>query len=80
MSHLAGRSLADLDLARRTGAMVLAIRENTTLTANPSGAMTLAPGQMLVVMGSQQQLQDLRRILGDGVDAVETMSGISTSN
>ena len=31
--------------------MVLAIRENNTLTANPSGAMTLAPGQMLVVMG-----------------------------
>ena len=79
MSHLSGRSLADLDLARRTGAMVLAIRENNTLTANPSGAMTLAPGQMLVVMGSQQQLEDLRRILGDGVDAVETMSGISTS-
>ena len=35
MSHLSGRSLADLDLARRTGAMVLAIRENNTLTANP---------------------------------------------
>ena len=35
---------------------------------------------MLVVMGSQQQLEELRRILGDGVDAVETMSGISTSN
>ena len=60
--------------------MVLAIRENNTLTANPSGAMTLAPGQMLVVMGSQQQLEDLRGILGDGVDAVETMSGISTTD
>jgi voltage-gated potassium channel len=56
--------------------MVLAIRDNNTLSANPNGEFTLAPGQMLVVMGSKQQLQDLRQILGGAIDAVEPMSGM----
>ena len=77
MSHLSYRSLEELDLARRTGAMVLAIRDKTTLTANPNGQVTLAPGQMLVVMGSKRQLQDLRQILGDAIDAVESMGGVN---
>ena len=79
MSQIAHRSLQDLDLARRTGAMVLAIRDNNTLLANPNGEVTLAPGQMLVVMGSKQQLQDLRQILGDAIDEVETMRGMQTN-
>ena len=79
MSQIAHRSLQDLDLARRTGAMVLAIRDNNTLLANPNGEVSLAPGQMLVVMGSKQQLQDLRQILGDAIDAVETMRGMQTN-
>ena len=77
MSHLSYRSLEELDLARRTGAMVLAIRDKTTLTANPNGQVTLAPGQLLVVMGSKRQLQDLRQILGDAIDAVESMGGVN---
>ena len=79
MSQIAHRTLQDLDLARRTGAMVLAIRDNNTLSANPNGEVTLAPGQMLVVMGSKQQLQDLRQILGDAIDAVETMRGMQSN-
>ena len=59
--------------------MVLAIRDNNTLSANPNGEVTLAPGQMLVVMGSKQQLEDLRKILGDAVDAVETMRGMQAT-
>jgi len=34
---------------------------------------------MLVVMGSKQQLQDLRQILGDAIDEVETMRGMQTN-
>ena len=60
--------------------MVLAIRDNNTLLANPNGEVSLAPGQMLVVMGSKQQLRELRRILGDAIDAVETVSGMSSND
>ena len=79
MCNVSHRSLQELDLARRTGALVLAIRDNDSLTANPNGEFTLAPGQMLVVMGSKQQLQDLRQILGDAIDEVETMRGMQTN-
>ena len=74
MSHIAHRSLQELDLARRTGAMVLAIRDNNFISANPNGEFTLAPGQMLVVMGSKQQLEDLRQIFGDAIDDCELLS------
>ena len=77
LSHLSHRSLAELELGRRSGAMLLAIRENNTLIANPSESMTLAPGQMLVVMGSQDQLNAFRTILGDALDTVETMRGLT---
>lgn len=77
MNQLCNRSLAELALDRRSGAMLLAIRENSTLIANPSSSMTLAPGQMLVVMGSQDQLTAFRTILGDAIDTVETMSGVT---
>jgi len=73
MSHLSHRSLAELALDRRSGAMLLAIRDNATLNANPSASMTLAPGQMLVVMGSKDQLTAFRGILGEALDTVETM-------
>ncbi|MFM9101103.1 MAG: potassium channel family protein, partial [Cyanobium sp.] len=75
LGDLNGRSLAELDLRGRTGALVLAIRspqpesnrsavdrgatsraETPMLIANPGGDVRLAPGQLLVVMGSQQQL------------------------
>ncbi|CAK24286.1 TrkA family potassium uptake protein [Synechococcus sp. CS-197] len=77
ISHLSHRSLEELALDRRSGAMLLAIRDNSTLTANPSGDMTLAPGQMLVVMGSQDQLTAFKMLLGDALDTVETMGGSS---
>ena len=73
MNHLSNRSLADLALDRRSGAMLLAIRDNASLNANPSASMTLAPGQMLLVMGSKDQLTAFRRLLGEALDTVETM-------
>lgn len=73
LHNLPGRSLAELQLGRRTGAMVLAIRERGRLIANPGGDMLLAPGQLLVVLGSKEQLLQLRHLLGSAVDMVETM-------
>ena len=78
LQELSGRTLADLQLGRRSGAMVLAIRDQGQLVANPGGDMRLAPGQLLVVLGSKEQLVRFRELLGAAVDMVETMGGSST--
>jgi voltage-gated potassium channel len=80
LGELNGRSLAELQLGRRSGALVLAIRNphgagspETALLANPSGQVRLAPGQLLVVMGSQEQLERLTNLLGSALARVDTM-------
>ena len=75
LHNLPGRTLADLQLGRRSGAMVLAIRDSGQLVANPGGDMRLEPGQLLVVLGSKEQLLRFRDLLGPAVDMVETMGG-----
>ena len=78
LEHLSGRTLAELQLGRRSGAMVLAIRDQGRLVANPGGEMRLEPGQLLVVLGSKEQLLRFRDLLGTSVDMVETMGRSST--
>jgi voltage-gated potassium channel len=80
LGQLNGRSLAELQLGRRSGALVLAIRNPTgagapgaALLANPSGEVRLAPGQLLVVMGSQDQLERLTDLLGSALAGVDTL-------
>jgi voltage-gated potassium channel len=80
LGELNGRSLAELQLGRRSGALVLAIRNppgagspETALLANPSGEVRLAPGQLLVVMGSQEQLERLTDLLGSALAGVDTL-------
>ena len=75
LHNLPGRTLADLQLGRRSGAMVLAIRDQGQLVANPGGDVPLAPGQLLVVLGSKTQLTLFRDLLGPAIDMVETMGG-----
>ena len=62
-------------LAWTLQAMVLAIRDGSALKGNPSGEERLGPGQLLVVMGSQKQLELFRNLLGDAIDTIETMRG-----
>ena len=78
LENLSGRTLSELQLGRRSGAMVLAIRDQGRLVANPGGEMRLEPGQLLVVLGSKEQLLRFRDILGTSVDMVETMGRSST--
>jgi voltage-gated potassium channel len=95
LEHLSGHSLAELQLGRRSGALVLAIRTppsqlgapgslgaagspgaavESELIANPGGSERLAPGQLLVVLGSKQQLNRFAELLGPGLASVEVMS------
>ena len=92
LGALNGRSLTELELRRRTGALVLAIRNpepdlinpytyrgssynpgEPNLIANPGGEVTLAPGQLLVVMGSQQQLEAFGSLLGSALVSIDAM-------
>jgi len=92
LGALNGRSLNELELRRRTGALVLAIRNpepallnpytvkaggfgpgEPNLIANPGGEVTLAPGQLLVVMGSQQQLEAFGSLLGPALVSIDAL-------
>lgn len=68
LRNIAGRSLAELGLGRRSGALVLAIRVKGRLVANPGGDRLLEPGQVLIVLGSRRQLKQFQDLLGKAVD------------
>jgi voltage-gated potassium channel len=93
LAELDGRSLADLQLGRRSGALVLAIRQPEPavsnpyayrgvsygsdapqLIANPGGDVRLAPGQLLVVLGSKDQLNRFSELLGAALESMESMA------
>jgi voltage-gated potassium channel len=61
-----GRTLADLDLAGRTGANLLALRQPGAqeFTPSPSLSTTLSAGAVLILFGSRRQTADLVRLLG----------------
>ena len=75
LKEIDGKSLSELELGRRSGAMVLAIRDNGRLIANPGGATQMAAGQLLIVLGSKTQLTTFQRLLGEAVDTIESMPG-----
>jgi voltage-gated potassium channel len=58
---------------RNPAASLLASGSPEPLLANPGGDVCLAPGQLLVVMGSKQQLQRFGDLLGPALAGVETM-------
>lgn len=74
LSRIQGLSLAQLELGKRSGALILAIRDRQRLIANPGGDTLLAPGQLLIVLGSKEQLSQFLTQLGDAVDGIETMT------
>jgi voltage-gated potassium channel len=94
LGPLLGMSLGELQLGRRTGALVLAVqpaplaseeirqyrganyvRKQQTLIANPGSEHRLASGQMLVVMGSKEQLEAVTTLLGGALSSVDAMAG-----
>lgn len=61
-----GRTLAELDLAGRTGATLLALREpgDQPFTPSPVPTSRLQAGAVLIVFGTRQQTADLADLLG----------------
>ena len=59
---LAGRSVADADINRRTGLMVLAIKNEECYTHNPPADLVLKAGDLMIVLGDSRQLAALREL------------------
>lgn len=57
-------SLYELDLWRRTNCSILGVKEDKkNYTLNPPTAYVLKPGQRVIIMGSEAQIEDARKLL-----------------
>ncbi|MBI4410128.1 MAG: cation:proton antiporter regulatory subunit [Gemmatimonadetes bacterium] len=56
-SPLAGETISDLELRKRTGASVIAVLRGGAAIPNPEPEEKLAPGDTLVIVGSQEQVR-----------------------
>ena len=64
-SGLIGRSVRDAHVRDRTGALVLALRHpDGMFTTNPAPETVLAAGQVLIAVGTAEQLGALEGLLG----------------
>ena len=62
-SSLADRSLRDSHIRDRTGALVLALRDTAGgFTTNPPPETIIAPGQILIAIGTSEQLASLTTV------------------
>jgi voltage-gated potassium channel len=65
-SRLPGQSLRDAEVGEHTGALVLALRdEDGQFVANPPEETRLEAGQVLIAIGTEQQLAALQRAAHD---------------
>ena len=62
-SPLAGQSLRELNLRERANVLVLAVRlADGTFVTNPDPASTLAPHQVVIAVGTADDLQRLEQL------------------
>lgn len=61
---LDGVTLAEIDLRKRYGVTLLEIRREGEVLGNPAADMMLHAGDLMVVMGSQQDRDELARLCG----------------
>ena len=66
-------TLLELGIGKKSGAKILAIKEDEKLITNPGGDFLLLPGQVLIAFGSKEQLTTLNRLLGNLVVSVEML-------
>ena len=67
-SPLAGRTLGDLDLARRSGAQLLAVRmpDQGAFVPSPAPSTVLRPGSTLIILGDPGQVSVLHGLVEPG--------------
>lgn len=66
-SAIANRTLKDLDIRARTGALVLALRNHDgSFITNPTTDTIVAAGQILIAVGTSEQISQLEAAVVDG--------------
>ncbi|MBJ7357182.1 potassium channel protein [Nocardioides sp.] len=67
-SALAGRSVAEMRIAERTGALLLAVRPSpgAALLPNPGGDLTVPADGLLIALGTQAELEQLTALAAPG--------------
>lgn len=63
-SGLVGRNLKDASIKQNTGAMVLAINQSGKLITNPAPETVFNPGDELIALGAEQELDKLEVLAG----------------
>ncbi len=59
-SHFAHRSLTECRIRTKTGVTVLSVRRGRSFVTNPDGSFVLTPGDLLISLGTEEQLEALR--------------------
>ena len=67
------RTLLELGIGKKSGAKILAIKEDQKLITNPGGEFLLQPGQILITFGCRDQLNTLAGLLGNLVTSAELL-------
>lgn len=70
-SPAVGRTLAELDLRRRWGVGVAAVRRGESLFPNPEADLRLEAGDTLVVLGTRAQLESFEPVVAAGTAGKE---------
>ena len=66
-SHIAGRTIGELGIGEKTGAIILAFRTaDGKFDTTPSAQDRLHAGETLIVLGSPGQIRRLERLIRDG--------------
>lgn len=65
-SKMVGKSLADIDLRNRCGAMVLVIRRGDETIPNPGGDQIIQAGDTLMLLGKPEEIRQAARTVAEG--------------
>ena len=63
-SELVGQTLKDASIRQKTGAMVLALKQNGKLITNPSPETIFQAGDELIALGTEEELEGLSTLSG----------------
>ncbi|MDO5713276.1 MAG: NAD-binding protein [Tissierellia bacterium] len=64
-SHMIEKKLRDVEIPKKTGLIVLAVKEeySDTMNFNPSGDYTIKEGDVLIVLGTEEQVDILLQLV-----------------